>query len=185
MKLCFIVDKNKQWFHSDKNKKSKLCFFADTSWSRRSATCTVSTAPQTRDLPSPPLRSPESEIVFVLHSLSERERFQLSSSPSHLLSRRLSMRSRHPLHRQDYTQGLGSFYVNVFICIAVMLMSTHISNFGKFLALSANFVCKLEGMTKHMLLWRGGVPKMGKMQQISNKFFFLCLYKKLRTKGLL
>ena len=53
-----------------------------------------------------------------------------------------------------------------------MLMSTHISNFGKFLALSANFVCKLEGMAKHMLLWRGGVPKMGKMQQISNKIFF-------------
>ena len=107
---------------------------------------------------------------FSTLSLSENVS---SSSPSHLLSRRLSMRSRHPLHRQDYTQGLGSFYVNVFICIAAMLMSTHISSFGKFLALSANFVCKLEGMAKHMLLWRGGVPNMSKMQQISKKFFFL------------
>ena len=64
-------------------------------------------------------------------------------------------------------------------------VQTHISNFGKFLALSVNFMCKLEGMAKHMLLWRGGVPNMGKMQQILNKCFFLCSYKKLRTKGLL
>ena len=61
-------------------------------------------------------------------------------------------------------------------------VQTHISNFGKFLALSANFVCKLEGMAKHMLLWRGGVPNMGKMQQNFRQVFFFFVHIKIKNQ---